>query len=184
MQKYLALLSILAMLFCSACANKADTSSSQEANAFVPGEIVANDFIFTFAGTEYPLGSEAAALISAIETVYGAEMDMSEAQSCMFAGMDREYYNDDLVLATYPYGKNGEDMLETVMVFSPEYPTARGICVGAERALVEKTYGENYTFDFNQMFYSMNDEENSPLIVFTLENDIVTDYYIFLNTGV
>ena len=183
MKKLLALLSILAMLFCSACANNNDTAPN-ETTAFVPGEIIQADFVFTFSGTDYGLGTEAAPLIASIESAYNAQMDVIEANSCMFAGMDREYSNDDLVLATYPYGTDGADMLETVMVFSSEYPSARGICVGAERSLVEEAYGTNYTYDYNQMFYSMNSAENSPMIVFTLENDVVTDYYIFLNTGV
>jgi len=111
---------------------------------------------------------------------------MFEALSCMFDGMDREFSNDDLVIATYPHGKDGADLLETIMVFSPEYPTARGICVGMERALVEEAYGTEYVFDFNQMLYFMTEEENSPMIVFTIdpETDLVTDYYIFLNTSV
>jgi len=184
MKKLSMLLIALLLLLVPAFAEETEETEQTEEIVFLPGQLIEEDFIFLFNEAEYALGCEAAELIAAIEAHYEMPMDVLEAPSCLFDGMDREYSNEDLVFATYPIGEDGADMLETVMVFSPEYPSARGICVGMTRAEVEAAYGDNYYFDYNQMFYFLNVEENSPMIVFTLEEDVVLEYYLFLNTGV
>ena len=142
----------------------------------------AEDFAFSLDGASYALGDPAAPLIAAIEQKAGAPMEQTEAESCMFSGKDREFANDELVIGTYPIGRNGADVTETIMVFSDAYETARGARVGQTKDEVAALYGEEYVLDYDQMIYQLG--QDGPMLVFgiDLESGRVSVWSLIKNT--
>ena len=140
-----------------------------------------DDFTFTFESVPYLLGGEAA--VSAIEAKYGAAMDKTEVDSCMFSGKDKEFSNNDLIVGTYPAGKDGQDMIETIMVLSETFETARGACVGMTLDEVADLYGDDFTLDYDQMTYTL--PQNGAMLVFSidLESDEVACWSLLKNTS-
>lgn len=149
------------------------------------GEVLplsAEDFTFTFNGTDYLLGGAAAPLIKAIEEKIGAPMQRTEAESCMFSGKDREFEGGDLVIGTYPIGPNGADATETVMAFSDAYETARGARVGLTKDEVAALYGGDYVLDYDQMIYQP--KPDGPMLVFGIDltSGLVSYWALIKNT--
>lgn len=161
---------VIALCACVPCAHAAQP-------------LTENDFVFTLGDATYPLGGPAAPLLAAAEDAIGP-MSLWEADSCMFSGTDKEYENDELLLATYPIGPDGGDVLETVMVISGEHKTSRGIGIGDTLDAVIAAYGDAYTLDYDQLLYAQSDLSAGPMLVFVLdlETDLVASYYITLNT--
>lgn len=177
LKKMLCLLAALCLLPVFALA---DPTAEPESEGIAP--LIEADFLFTFEDAEYALGGEVAPLIAAVEQKYGAAMELVEAESCMFTGKDREYSNADLVIGTYPAGKDGADVIETIMALSETFMTARGACVGMTLDEVAELYGDNFTLDYDQMIYQMG--ENGPMLVFNidLESDEVVCWSLLKNT--
>lgn len=148
--------------------------------AYAGAPLEETDFVFAYGDQEFALGGPAQALLDAV-----GDMNMFEADSCMFDGKDREYENDELVLATYPIGPGGADQLETVLVIGGAHQTARAIGIGSTRAEVEAVYGTDYTLDYDQMVYAMGDPLTAPLLMFTLDldTDTVVAFALMRNTG-
>ncbi len=109
---------------------------------------------------------------------------MTEADSCLFAGKDREYADDNLVIGTLPKGEKGADIIETMMVLGGDYVTLRGISVGDTLDDVLAAYGEPYQEEYGQLVYTLTDEPLSPLLVFEVEPEgsTVTSFYMIYNT--
>ncbi|MDL2318604.1 hypothetical protein LJC74_05970 [Eubacteriales bacterium OttesenSCG-928-A19] len=152
-------------------------------HAQVPG-LSEDDFVFHFGGGAYRLGEEAAPFLLAVEEALGP-LSVYSAESCLFTGEDREYACDALLVATYPIGKGGADVLETIYVLDSAYPTARGVSVGASRQDVLAAYGDGYTQAYDEMTYAMGDPLTAPVLVFVLdlEADAVSGYYMMRNAG-
>lgn len=151
--------------------------------ATAQGGLMNDDFTFEFNGQRYELGDSAAAFINAVESAYG-QMSVYEADSCMFSGKDKEFACDEIVIATYPIGSNATDVIETIMVLGGAHQTARGIGIGDGMEAVEASYGIDYTLDYDQMIYGMNNTATSPILVFVLDlrTNQVTSYYMMRNT--
>lgn len=138
------------------------------------------DFTLAVGDALYALGESPEALIAA-----AGPMTITEADSCMFDGTDKEFASETLLLATYPIGPGGADALETIYVIGGEYVTARGIGLGATREAVIAAYGDGYTMDYDQMRYAIGDPLETPMLVFILdlETDTVAAFYMIRNTA-
>lgn len=142
------------------------------------------DWVFLFEGETYSPGQEAAPLIAAIEAAYGP-MEVDEFDSCLFQGKDKEIYNDEIVLGTYPLGPNGSDQLETVLIIGGDHATARGITIGSTKEQVLAAYGEDCTQSYDELLYQLEGTDNQPILVFTLDLDTgtVASYYMMLGAS-
>jgi len=141
------------------------------------------DFVFVYAEQAYRLGEPALPLIQAVGAAEGA-MRVTEAESCMFTGMDKEFEGDTLLLATYPIGPAGADVLETIMAVGGAHQTARGISVGQPMDGVVAAYGDGYTLDYDQMMYALGDPLTEPILIFILdlETGCVDSFFMMRNT--
>ena len=148
------------------------------------GPLTEADFVFAYAGQAHRLGEPALPLIQAIEAAEGA-MRVTEAESCMFAGIDREFESDTLLIATYPIGRGGADVLETILVIGGEHQTARGVSIGDAVDDVVAAYGNGYTLDHNQMVYALGDPLTEPVLIFILDLDTgrVASFFMMRNTS-
>ena len=141
------------------------------------------DFTLTVGDTAYALGEDAAALVTALEALTGAPLDMTESVSCMFDGMDREFANDAVLVGTYPIGVGGADVTESVLVFTEALTTARGAAVGMTRAEIEELYGADYFLDWDTMIYSLGALEPQIMFTLDLDTDVVVSWMLFRSTS-
>jgi len=141
-----------------------------------------DDFVFVFEGQAYCLGGPALPLIEALQAA--EPMDVFEAESCMFTGLDKEFQGKTLLIATYPIGPGGADVLETIMAVGGDHQTARGIAIGAGMDDVIAAYGLDYILDYDQMMYAVGDALTEPVLVFhlDLETCSVIGFHMMRNT--
>jgi hypothetical protein len=154
------------------------------AGAEAAGPLTEADFVFVYAGQAYHLGEPALPLLQAVQAAEGA-MRVAEAESCMFTGVDREFESDTLLIATYPIGRGGADVLETILVVGGEHQTARGISIGDAMDDVAAAYGASYTLDYNQVVYALGDPLTEPVLIFILDLDTgrVASFFVMRNTS-
>lgn len=143
------------------------------------------DFEFFFEGETYALDTPAADLLKRLKQA-GVKLAVTEADSCLFEGKDKEYLSEELLVGTLPKGEKGEDIIETIMVLMGNHLTSRGIGIGSTREDILKAYGEPTLLDYNLLIYSLFDHQDSAQLVFELDlaQDLVQSYYYFLNTQV
>ena len=141
------------------------------------------DLVFTFQNQVYTLGSPAEPLLAALKEA-GMPLQETRADSCLFEGEDKDFAGEEFIIGTLPRGRQGADLLETIMVIAGDYTTSRGIAIGASRAEVEAAYGPPVLLDYDLMIYALLDPEDSPQVVFVMDMDtgLVDSYYYFLNT--
>ena len=142
------------------------------------------DIVFTFDEQVYIPGDEPTALLRALEAHFGKGKETQTA-SCLFTGMDKEFDFGDIIVGTYPMGKNGADVIESIIVFQGEWPTVRGIAIGATLEDVEKAYGNDYTLAYDQLTYCLGDPLTDPALTFflDLETKTVLGYFLMGNGG-
>lgn len=135
-------------------------------------------------GETFALSTPAAPLLDALRKA-GAVLDKSEADSCLFAGKDREYADDELVIGTVPKGERGQDMIETIMVVGGDYVTKRGISVGSSMDDLLAAYGEPALWEQDELIYTLCDDPLSPRLVFVVDAQEfhVTMFYMIWNSA-
>jgi len=148
-------------------------------------------------------GDPAAPLVKAIETRYGLTQ-VGAYDSCLFQGKDKEFESDEILLGTYPIGKDHADQLETILIVGGEHQTARGIRIGMSCLDVVNAYGEGYILDYDEMRYevdgvgsgaedgaaggvagkSTGGTQTKPVLVFLFDMDteIITGFYMMLGS--
>lgn len=143
------------------------------------------DFELAYAGETYRLLTDPAPLLSAMEARDGQKPEVFEAESCLFTGTDKEITGRELVLATYPAGRGGADLLETVMVYGGPWTTSRGIGVGSAKEDVIAAYGDQYLADYDQMVYAVGEPYASPMVVFQIDLDsgLVTAFFLMAHSA-
>ncbi|MBR1586285.1 MAG: hypothetical protein IJ662_12140 [Clostridia bacterium] len=141
--------------------------------------LTAADFELTYAGAAYTLGADPAALLAAMTARDGAAPEVIEADSCIFTGKDKEFYGAELVLGTYPTGKNGGDQLETIVITAVDIPTARGVGVGSARDQVTAAYGPGLE-DYDTLLYAIHTPYESPTLIFQFDLDSDTVVAVML----
>ena len=144
--------------------------------------LTAEDFIITVGDGSYLPGDEAAPLVAALEALTGEPLNMTVTMSCMFSGMDCEYFNDAVLVGTYPIGVDGSDVIESVMVFTDALATERGAMVGMTRAEIEALYGTDYFLDWDTMIYSLGELEPQIMFTLDLDTDVVISWMLLRNT--
>ncbi|MFC1764048.1 hypothetical protein ACFL6U_18490, partial [Planctomycetota bacterium] len=79
--------------------NEADSLAVEQAAVVNTGAFVDDDLIFIYHGVGYPLHSDAGRLL----VVLGKNYTMSQAPSCVYKGMDRQFiYDWGIEIGTYP----------------------------------------------------------------------------------
>ena len=140
--------------------------------------------LMTIGDTVFYLGNDAALLLSALEALTGEPLAMSESESCMFDGMDREYENSHVVVGTYPVGKDGGDVSESVIVYTDALMTARGATVGMTTGDIEALYGEPGLRDPEALLYQGEESSNhQPYLIFGFDPDTDEITYWILGWG-
>jgi len=136
--------------------------------ALAAAPIEKEDMIFLFDGKAYTVGEEANPLLSALEARYGKGIE-TQTESCLFTGMDKEFDFGEVLIGTYPIGRAGGDVLESIIVLEGELKTSRGIGIGASLEEVETAYGSDYVLDYNQITFCGGDPLTEPVLVFFLD---------------
>lgn len=142
-----------------------------------------SDLALTVGDAAYALNTPAKPLLDALKQA-GVTLALTEADSCLFAGKDKEYADDHLIIGTLPKGDKGADIVETLMVVGGDYVTRRGISLGDSREDVLDAYGEPFQDAYGQMVYALHDGPLSPLLVFDIEPEgmTVVSFYMIYNT--
>jgi hypothetical protein len=156
--KKTALLFLLAMLLlCAGCGQEAGFG--------------AEDLCLAVNGETYFLHSDVAAVLDTLGTGY----EYAEARSCDYDGMDKTYLYEVAEFYTYPRG--AADMLNEIYSEDISAETSKGIGVGASKAEVLASYGEDCEDTGYQLIYSHR-EANDPAIggslLFDIEGGIVS----------
>ncbi len=110
----------------------------------------------------------------------GNNYEFEEAISCAYKGMDKSFSYDGIMISTIPI--DNKDIICEIYVTNDKYETSRGIKVGLKKSDIEKTYGNDYTFEDSILTYWINDkgDPKSPKLYFALdENNIITGISIF-----
>jgi len=173
MRRVLCIFLLAALLFPAAAA-------TADPKAYDP--LTEDDFVFVYDGQAHCLGDPALPLVEAIRAAEAVEV--VEADSCMFTGKDKEFQGETLLIATYPIGPGGADVLETILVVGGDHRTARGIGIGASMGDVIAEYGPEYTLDYDQVTYALGNALTEPVLVFLLDlqTDTVVAFYMMRNT--
>ena len=140
------LLAALALAGCAAGKQKdvttaptqSQTQGSQPAGteqASEPTQAEAAGFTVPFRGTDITLGTPMEPVLAAL----GEPASYTEQTSCAFQGLDKTYYYGSLYIQTNPAPEG--DRIAAVWFADDSISTPEGVCIGADRATVEKAYG-------------------------------------------
>lgn len=189
------ILSILLVLMLSACGGNtppAATSSPQPSATAAPtaaetaeptvapatGEFTSDDLLFVVNGQSFALMTDVTPLLKAL----GDDYEYSEAISCVYEGYDKTYTygGGDIYIYTNPI--EGVDVINEIIVYSDQYPTAKGIAVGASLEDVVAAYGGDYINNNGVVTYIESgdaDDLASPRLLLDMNSDQVAsiDYY-------
>ena len=143
------------LLTLPACDSKDNPSETDNQTASA-GVFLEKDLVFVLNGVEYPLHSDAGKFLA----VLGKPDYQSEAESCAYVGMDRQFvYKAGIEIDTYPI--KDKDMIDSIVLTSKDFATAKGITIGSSKAEVEAAYGTTYKDEGEVIaYYQNNDLEN------------------------
>lgn len=171
---------LLILLICDSKDNHSETNNqivlaqSQGVGPNTPvsaGVFLEKDLIFVLNGAEYPLHSDAGKLLA----VLGKPDKQSEAVSCAYVGMDRQFvYKAGIEIDTYPI--KDKDMIDSIVLTSKDFATAKGITIGSSKVEVEAAYGTTYKDEGEIIiYYQNNDIENLKAyqLYFVFEGTVV-----------
>lgn len=129
----------------------------------------ADDLIIEFQGVTSRLLEDAAPLMS----VLGDDYQLSEAESCVYEGMDKTFDYGHSVVYTVPTGDR--DLLDGLDLLDERIATARGIRVGDSRDAVLAAYGPQAGSESDLVYnVSGNIEELAePKLTFIMDGDTV-----------
>lgn len=155
-----------------------EATSSVTVTDEVPNEpqpFSAADLVICFQEQNYLLLEDAAGLLQAL----GEGFAYSEADSCVYDGMDKTFDYGNICIYTIPAGST--DLLDGVDIYDNSVTTARGIAVGATRELVLQVYGPQAGQESDLIYNISGDSSNlgEPKLTFILEEDLVVaiSYY-------
>lgn len=130
----------------------------------------ANMFAFSYKNTAITPGVQMEPLLAGL----GEPLDIFEAPSCAFDGVDKIYYYPGFMVNTYPV--DGVDHVLSVVFQDDSVKTDEGVYLGMTKAEVEAAYGAGTLNDIgNLLTYKQGNSE----LVFLLEGEEVIDisYY-------
>lgn len=160
---------VLMLLFSSACAQEEKELTEEDLSVLI-GE------------QSFMIGCPAQPFLEAVEQMLQQTLEKTETESCMFAGMDKEYASENLLIGTHPSGKNGGDEWESLLVYDASLSSFRGIRVGMSREEVTLAYGENGVPDWDELRFTHPDTGASLIFVFDMETDEVICWMLLRNT--
>lgn len=143
----------------SEASNKTTSAQSRDTGPGTPmnaNSFTEKDLVFVLNKAEYPLHSDAGKLLA----VLGKPDSQSEAESCAYVGMDRQFvYKAGIEIDTYPI--KDKDMIDSIVLTSKNFATAKGITIGSSKVEVEAVYGTTYKDEGEVItYYQNNDIEN------------------------
>lgn len=142
------------------------------------------DIVFTLEGQDYAPGEEAKPLLTALEAHFGKGIE-TQTESCLFKGMDKEFDFGQVLIGTYPIGKTGGDVIESIIILEGDLKTSRGIGIGSPLEEVEKAYGSDYVLDYNQITLCAGDPLTDPALIFFLDlnTNTVSGFFLMGNAS-
>lgn len=189
MKKGLWILILAVVILLSACGQgttaqvDADDASqpSEESSNLVIGKFTAEDLIFVYNGTAYPLNSDAAKLLE----VLGEDYETITAPSCVYDGEDKEFDYANVSIFTYPM--DGKDMIDEIYFFGGDFETTKGIALGSALDDVTAQYGQGEQMG-TAIVYTLEDNDNdlhNPQLTFELTDGKVSgiSYYAASNVA-
>ena len=170
-------LTALAILFLLAACGQAD-SAPAAGSPFT----LEKDMGIHVDGKWYPIHEDAAPLLAALGDGY----ELFTAPSCVFVGEDKEFSYPHASVFTNPDGDR--DIWYEILLLDDTLATARGIRVGDPLEDVIAAYGDNYYWEGDTVLtYSVSGVQGdiaSPCILFTVEDNVVTQIVIYYPTNV
>ena len=129
----------------------------------------ADDLIIEFQGVTARLLEDAAPLMSAL----GDDYQLSEAESCVYEGMDKTFDYGHAVIYTVPSGDR--DLLDGLDILNESIATTRGIRVGDSRDAVLAAYGPQAGSESDLVYNVSGDIEElaEPKLTFIMDGDTV-----------
>ncbi|MHC4559410.1 MAG: hypothetical protein ACYS80_19120 [Planctomycetota bacterium] len=158
----------------SEASNKTTSAQSRDTGPGTPmnaNSFTEKDLVFVLNKAEYPLHSDAGKLLA----VLGKPDSQSEAESCAYVGMDRQFvYKAGIEIDTYPI--KDKDMIDSIVLTGKDFATAKGITIGSSKTEVEAAYGTTYKDEGEVItYYQNNDFENLKAyqLYFVFEDGVV-----------
>lgn len=157
----------------TAAASTTSTSSGTDATS-ADGEtgvqpFSAEDLVIEVQGVTARLLEDAAPLMS----VLGDDYQLSEAESCVYEGMDKTFDYGHIVVYTVP--ADDHDLLDGLDMLDDQLATARGIRVGDSRDAVLAAYGPQAGSESDLVYNVPGDIEKlaEPRLTFIMDGDTV-----------
>jgi hypothetical protein len=129
-------------------------------------------FVFTTGQTEIRPGDDFSPILAAL----GEPLDLFEAPSCAFEGVDRIYYYPGFVINTFP--EQARDRVLSVYFTDDSAETEEGVYLGASYGDVVSVYGEGSANEAGNMFTFVRGETG---LTFLVEDDVVRDISYYFN---
>lgn len=129
-----------------------------------------DDLLITVLDTTSVLLEDAAPLLTAL----GDDCQVSEAESCVYVGMDKTFDYGSIIVYTVPSGE--KDLLDGVDIMDDRAASGRGIRVGNSRDDVLAAYGPQAGTDSDLVYNQSGDIENlaDPKLTFIMDGDTVS----------
>lgn len=159
----------------TAASSSPDVTTSAQNQPADPMPFAEADLVITVQGQDFILLEDAAALL----LLLGQDYQYSEAESCVYEGMDKTFDYGTICVYTIPAG--AADLLDGIDIYDDSLTTARGIAVGAARDQVLQAYGPQ-AGDESDLVYNMSGDVSrlgDPKLTFLMDNDRVVgiSYY-------
>lgn len=133
------------------------------------------DLVITFRGQSYALLEDAAGLLQ----VLGEDFQYTEAESCVYEGMDKTFDYGTICVYTIPSATT--DLIDGIDVYDVSVTTARNISVGASREEVLLAYGPQAGDESDLVYNTSGDISRlgDPKLTFLMEGDrvVAISYY-------
>lgn len=152
----------------STTSDKSATTAAGETEAGIQ-PFSAEDLIIECQGVTARLLEDAAPLLTSL----GDEYQLSEAESCVYEGMDKTFDYGHAVVYTVPSGDL--DLLDGLDTLDERIMTARGIRVGDSRDAVLAAYGPQAGSESDLVYNVSGDIEKlaEPKLTFIMDGDTV-----------
>ena len=152
----LAIISLISLLFFSACSDKTDMLKSLEIDGHkIECRMDMSEVLDMFKDMEY---------------------EYSESISCAYNGLDKIYDFSDSGFVVYTYPDGDKDYVLEVSVSSEDIKQQNGkVFVGMLKDEIIALYGESYTEDGDVLTYKVKDEQT---MYFLIDADKVVEYSI------
>lgn len=138
--------------------------TADSSTAPVQGGFTAEDLVLQLDGQPVKLAEDIAPLLQKLGDGY----ELEEAQSCLYAGMDKTFTYPGITILTYPM--DGKDVIDEIDLTDATYKTPKGVSVGQTMDDIVAAYGSNYYDDGGIIIYTTADnpaDVKSPRLYFT-----------------